>query len=50
MSFITRTFGVSALRRDQIITRGPRFQIAFDGATRWLAKFINKLQPSVTFA
>lgn len=30
MAFIYRTFGVKALRRDQFITRGPRFQISFD--------------------
>jgi hypothetical protein len=30
MAFIYRTFGVKAIRRDQFITRGPRFQISFD--------------------
>ncbi len=38
MSFVVRTFGVSALRRDQIITRGPRFQIAFDANAAELVK------------
>lgn len=30
MGFLYRTFGVRSLRRDQFITRGPRFQISFD--------------------
>lgn len=30
MGFVVRTFGVNAIRRDQLITRGPRFQISFD--------------------
>lgn len=30
MAFVTRTFGVNNIRRDQLITRGPRFHIAFD--------------------
>jgi len=30
MGFIERTFGVSCIRRDMYITRGPRFQISFD--------------------
>lgn len=30
MAFIYRTFGVKSIRRDQFITRGPRFQISFD--------------------
>ncbi len=38
MSFIVRTFGVNALRRDQLITRGPRFQIAFDANAHELAQ------------
>jgi len=29
--FIYRTFGVKSIRRDMYITRGPRFQISFDG-------------------
>ena len=30
MGFITRTFGIHNIRRDQLISRGPRFHIAFD--------------------
>lgn len=29
--FIYRTFGVKTIRRDMYISRGPRFQISFDG-------------------
>lgn len=38
MAFIAKTFGVNALRRDQLITRGPRFQIAFDANAAELVK------------
>lgn len=30
MAFIVRTFGMELIRRDQVISRGPRFHIAFD--------------------
>lgn len=30
MAFVTRTFGVKNIRRDQLVSRGPRFHIAFD--------------------
>lgn len=30
MKFIVRTFGVQKIRRDQVITRGPRFHVSFD--------------------
>ena len=30
MKFVVRTFGIENIRRDQVITRGPRFHIAFD--------------------
>ena len=30
MAFVHRTFGVRNIRRDQLVTRGPRFHIAFD--------------------
>lgn len=30
MAFVARTFGVSEIRRDQLVGRGPRFHIAFD--------------------
>lgn len=30
MAFVARTFGVSKIRRDQLVGRGPRFHIAFD--------------------
>lgn len=30
MAFIARTFGITDIRRDRIVSRGPRFHIAFD--------------------
>lgn len=30
MAFIVRTFGIENIRRDQVISRGPRFHIGFD--------------------
>jgi hypothetical protein len=30
MAFIVKTFGIENIRRDQVITRGPRFHIGFD--------------------
>lgn len=30
MDFLTRTFGVTQMRRDKYVTRGPRFHISFD--------------------
>ena len=30
MKFVVRTFGIENIRRDQVVTRGPRFHIAFD--------------------
>lgn len=30
MGFVVRTFGINSIRRDQVITRGPRFHISFD--------------------
>lgn len=39
MGFVVRTFGVNAIRRDQLITRGPRFQIAFDANAAELDKY-----------
>lgn len=30
MAFVMRTFGLRRIARDQVITRGPRFQISFD--------------------
>lgn len=39
MGFIERTFGVSQLRRDMYITRGPRFQISFDAHAGELEAF-----------
>jgi len=39
MQFIQRTFGVSQLRRDMYITRGPRFQISFDAYAGELETF-----------
>ena len=30
MAFVVRTFGVKNIRRDQLVSRGPRFHIAFD--------------------
>ena len=30
MAFIVKTFGIKQIRRDQVISRGPRFHIAFD--------------------
>lgn len=41
MQFIQRTFGVSQLRRDMYITRGPRFQISFDAYAGELETFHN---------
>lgn len=45
MQFIERTFGVSQLRRDMYITRGPRFQISFDAYAGELESFHNLNQP-----
>jgi len=39
IGFIERTFGVSQLRRDMYITRGPRFQISFDAYAGELESF-----------
>lgn len=30
MKFVVRTFGIDNIRRDQVVSRGPRFHIAFD--------------------
>ena len=30
MAFVVRTFGIQKIRRDQLISRGPRFHISFD--------------------
>lgn len=30
MAFLTRTFGINAIERSKVVTRGPRFRISFD--------------------
>lgn len=40
--FIYRTFGVKAIRRDMYISRGPRFQISFDGNAYELDRSANQ--------
>ncbi len=30
MAFVARTFGITEIRRDKLVKRGPRFHIAFD--------------------
>lgn len=44
MSFIVKTFGVKHIRRDQVLTRGPRFQIAFDANAAELVNWSNANQ------
>jgi hypothetical protein len=45
MAFVYRTFGVKSLRRDQFITRGPRFQISFDANAYEIDNQVNNLNP-----
>lgn len=43
MAFVYRTFGVKSIRRDQFITRGPRFQISFDANAYEIENQVNGL-------